>query len=144
MNVIKTFTKNIKNYTKIKKTSNTHNISYHHERYVISKIIESFSAIEISSNNFKDIMKNNDYKLVSKPKKDTDIIEYCPGLLNISDDLILLDVLKENKTFVVHQPLGTQEYPDIILGSYNDKKISLSCSTNEFKEGDFIRIYKYV
>ena len=68
MNIIKTFTKNIKNYKKIKETSNTHNISYHHERYVISKIIKSFNAIEISSNNFKDIIKINDYKLVSKPK----------------------------------------------------------------------------
>lgn len=126
MNVIKNFTKNIKNYTKIKKTSNTHNISYHHERYVIGKIIESFNAIEISSNNFKDVMKNNDYKLVSKPKKDTDIVEYCPGLLDINDDSKLLDVLKKNKTFVVHQPLGSQEYPDIILGTYYDKKISLS------------------
>ena len=126
MNVIKNFTKNIKNYTKIKKTSNTHNISHHHERYVVSKIIESFNAQEISSIHFKEIINTNNYKLVSKPKKDTDIIEYCPGLLKINNDIKILDILKKNKTFVVHQPAGSQEYPDIIIGTYCDKKLLLS------------------
>ena len=66
MNVIKTFTKNIKNYKKIKKISNVNNISYHHERYIISKIIESFNAIEISNIVFKDIIKTTTISI--KPK----------------------------------------------------------------------------
>lgn len=121
------FYNHIDSYNNNNKTGyKTQKTAENHELYIKKALIKYFNAKEIMPDDLKTILSNNNKKLKSKPKKRSDIIVNCPEYINITNNNSINNILNNKKTFVVHQPSGAQDYPDIIIGTYLKSKLFLT------------------
>jgi len=117
------FYKNIRTIEKIKNGSNTQITSNIHETSISKLINKTFDTIDLNPLIFKKVMSENGIKIKSRTKHCDDLIIKCNGMVNVTKPNLFKSELKEKQNFLVHQPSGSQDYPDFILGSYikNDK-----------------------
>ena len=126
MNNLSEFYNKIDKYNKNGYGSNTQKTSITHELYVKNTLMETFDAKEIRADIFKRIINENNKKIKSNPKKKSDLIVYCPEFIKIQDRNTIDFHIRRKKNFIVHQPAGPQDYPDLILGKCEKDKIILT------------------
>lgn len=126
MTILSEFYNSIDNYNKNGYGSNTQKTSDKHEQFVKNILKEKFDAKEIRPEVFKKILHDNNKKIKSNPKKKSDLIVYCPECIKITNSDTIDLHIRRKKNFIVHQPAGAQDYPDLIMGTYEKDKILLT------------------
>lgn len=126
MNTLDTLYNSINSYNQDGFGYNTQKTSENHELFIKNTLKKTFNAVEITPSSFKQIINENKKKIKSNPKKKSDLIVYCPEFIKINNSNTINNFIETNSNFVVHQPAGAQDYPDIILGYYEKDKILLT------------------
>ena len=126
MDILTEFYNSIDNYNKNGYGSNTQKTSGTHELFVKNTLKEKFDAKEITPNTFKKILNDNSKKIKSNPKRKSDLIVYCPECIKIYNRDSIDIHIRRKRNFIVHQPAGAQDYPDIIMGTCEKDKIILT------------------
>lgn len=96
--------------------------SKEHENKTFNTFKENFCCEELDKSLLKKLINKSNYKWKSNPQKDTDLIRECNFEIDIYDNCINL---VNGKNYIVNQPSGSQEFPDIVLLNYNNNKLKL-------------------
>lgn len=96
--------------------------SKEHEKHTYNIFKDTFCCENLKKKDFKKMINKCDYKWKSNPQKETDLIRKCNFEIEITDNCI--DLI-DGKNYIVNQPSGSQEFPDIVLLNYSNNKLKL-------------------
>lgn len=93
-----------------------------HEKHTYNIFKNTLCCKELSKQEFKKLINKSKHKWKSKPQEEDDLIRKCNYEIGIINNCINL---VNGTNYIVYQPSGSQDFPDILLLNYDDDKLKL-------------------